>query len=432
MFVDEALIEIKGGKGGNGSISFRREKYIPLGGPDGGDGGDGGDVVCILQENVDTLSMFRATKNIRAEDGEYGKPKRQHGKKGNDVILHLPKGTLIYEMKEKNEAPVLLADMTDSNTKIILAKGGRGGFGNAHFISSTRQAPKFAELGDIGERKMLKLVLKLVADVGIIGFPSVGKSTLISMISEVKPKIAEYHFTTLIPNLGVVSHKEKSFVISDNPGLIEGASKGKGLGIQFLKHIERTKILVHLLDASDPEPLKKYEIIQKELGKYKKDLGDRPQIVVLNKIDAVDKETLDEIRKKLKKKISSPILEISCAMNKGIDTMLDKVIQILDTLQKEETKTPFSSGDTSSYKIFRPHEENPDFFTIKQKSKHQWIVTGKRIEQIVRMTPINNDEALERLYDIFLKTGIQRELLKKGAKDEDIVIIAEKKIEFRN
>ena len=330
-FVDEIELKVKAGDGGRGCISFRRERFVPKGGPDGGNGGDGGDIIFIATTSYNTLSHLRGKKLIKAKRGEHGKGKDQYGKKGEDAIIYVPVGTLIRDKKTGK----ILADLIEDGQKIIVAKGGRGGRGNKCFVTSTNQAPYYAEEGKSGEEKELLLELKLLADVGLIGYPNAGKSTLISVISNAKPKIAEYPFTTLSPNLGVVDYNETfSFVIADIPGLIEGAAEGKGLGLQFLKHIERTKIFVHLLDSTELDSDKiayKYFSIRKELKKYNENLLKKPEIVVLTKIDALQKDKIIDLLKELTQKINKKIIPISSIARQGLDILLKEIYNNLKT-----------------------------------------------------------------------------------------------------
>ncbi len=421
MFVDEVTITVKGGQGGNGMKSFRREKYVPFGGPDGGDGGNGGEVIFQSERNLDTLSDFRGRKTFPASDGVPGSIKKLKGRTGKSLILKVPVGTIIYDTTTKE----VIHDFQQEGQQYMAVRGGRGGYGNAHFVSSIRQAPRFAELGDRGEERTVRLTLKLIADVGIIGFPNAGKSTLISHISNAKPKIANYPFTTLIPNLGIVDHKQKSFVVADTPGLIEGASKGKGLGIQFLKHIERTKTLLYLIDGYEENPYQIYTKIKKELERYNKELLKKPQVIAINKIDALDEDQQKTLEKKFKRYVSDPLFFISAVTGKEIGNLLDNMITMLETNKQEEPQQP-----TEEIKVFRPHLEDPKYFEITKK-RNVFIITGKRIEQIVRMSPLGNREALERVYDVMKKTKIYNELLKKGAKDGNTILIGKAKIIFR-
>ncbi len=423
MFVDEVLITVKGGKGGNGAVSFRREKYIPFGGPDGGNGGQGGDVILLSENNLDTLSHFRGKKVFAAADGIKGQGKKLAGKGAEPLILKVPAGTLVTDAKTKE----ILHDFITPHEQYIVAAGGRGGYGNAHFVSSTRQAPKFAELGDEGEVKNIILTLKLIADVGIVGLPNAGKSTLISHISAARPKIADYPFTTLIPNLGIVDHKGKSFVVADTPGLIPGASKGKGLGIRFLQHIERTGVLLHLVDARGEDPVKAYTSIAGELKKYKHELEHKPQIVALNKTDLLLSEELDILLRKFAKKKIQPVL-LSAATGMGVSQLLDQLISLLS---EKATPVPVAEKAGADFRIFRPHLEDPKYFAVEKK-RGFFVIRGKRIEQIVRMSPPGNPEALERIYDVFMKMGISRELLRQGARDGTPVMIGKTRILFRD
>lgn len=290
MFVDEATILVKAGDGGRGCVSFRREKYVPRGGPDGGDGGKGGDVILEADPNLRTLLDYRYQRHYRAQDGEPGRGKNQHGKDGEDLVLRVPVGTVVYDA----ETGQVLADLCEPGQRVVVARGGRGGRGNAHFATPTRQTPRFAEPGQKGEERTLRLELRLLADIGLVGYPNVGKSTFLGKVSRARPKVAPYPFTTLAPHLGVVRMGEREFVVADIPGLIEGAHRGVGLGIQFLRHIKRTKILLHLLDISDGgDPLKRYDDIRKEMGLFDEELLRKPELVVLNKID------LPEVRRRI-------------------------------------------------------------------------------------------------------------------------------------
>lgn len=335
MFIDFVEIYVKAGNGGKGAISFRREKYVPKGGPDGGDGGKGGDVVIMADPNMTTLLDYRYKKKYIAQNGENGMGALKTGKSGDDIILHVPVGTII---KDK-ETGKILADLIEPYKKIVIARGGKGGKGNTHFKSPTNQTPRKAESGQIGEERWIILELKLIADVGIVGFPNAGKSTLISVISAARPKIADYPFTTLEPVLGLVQYKDfKSFVIADIPGIIEGASKGKGLGLKFLRHIERTKILLFLIDASAENPFKDYKVLIKELKSYSSELLKKTHLVAISKMDLIPENEREKFQKKIKsefkevfKKNIKPkeILFISAVGNIGIDNLLDKLVQVL-------------------------------------------------------------------------------------------------------
>lgn len=327
MFIDYATIYVKAGKGGNGIVSFRREKYIPKGGPDGGNGGDGGNVIFRADKHLNTLLDFRYKKHYKAGDGENGKSSNKYGKKGEDVIIRVPCGTVIKDATTDE----LLADLVFDKQEAIIARGGKGGRGNAEFATSTNQAPRFAEKGKIGEEKKIELELKLLADVGLVGFPNAGKSTLISVISAAKPKIADYPFTTLVPNLGIVKVDEfKSFVVADMPGLIEGAHIGKGLGIQFLRHIERTRVIAFLIDCTSEDIKESYQILKNEIKLFNKEMISKPQIVVITKIDLIDKTQLDKIKKiKFNDKQIKNIFYISAVTNSGIPELIKSMWKLL-------------------------------------------------------------------------------------------------------
>jgi len=430
MFCDELKINLKAGNGGDGCSSFRREKYVPKGGPDGGDGGHGGEVILRVNPNINTLSHLTNGKVYKAENGGDGKRKNMHGKNGEPLIIEVPRGTIILN-EDKSEA---IADLNKEGEQIAITEGGQGGLGNARFKSSTHQAPRFAENGEPGEEIKITLELKLVADVGLIGLPSAGKSTLISVISNAKPKIAAYHFTTLTPNLGVVNVSQKnSFVVADIPGLIEGASKGKGLGHQFLKHISRTKLLVHILDGSLEDLVADYKTIQTELKGFDKALAKKEQIVVINKVDIIPEEELEKKLKKLKKiSKKTQIFVISGVTHEGLQPLLNEISQKLVEIKKEEQKSP--KKEVKIIPIIKPHIDKIKFElekVIKKKDKKIFRITGKRIEQLLIMTDIKNREGLERIYHYFDKLGIQSAIEKEGATFGDIIKIKEKEIPYR-
>ncbi len=418
MFLDEATIEVHGGDGGNGCLSFRREKYVPKVGPDGGDGGRGGNVILKADDSTDTLSNFISTKVFTAKRGQHGRGKDQAGKDSEDLILLVPPGTTVSEVHgKKNE---VIGDLLAHGDELVVAKGGRGGFGNGHFATATRQAPRIAELGEPGEMKTLHLELKLVADVGIIGLPSVGKSTLISVISSARPKIAPYPFTTLVPNLGVATIYDRSVIVCDVPGLIEGASVGKGLGFQFLKHIERCGIVLHLLDCSrlfgddgtlEPQKLiDDYRVIRKELERYSPALAKKHELVVLNKIELIP-DDLKKVIAALKKKKIVVFASLSGATHEGIPDLLNRLLpQILEfrAERKIELDTPKSTeeipvlrpqGDAHSMSSYRIHTEGDHI-----------VVTGKRIEQFTRMTNFMQEDSQQRFRDVVEKIGLKKAL----------------------
>jgi GTP-binding protein len=421
-FADEATIWVKAGNGGNGSASFRREKYIPKGGPDGGNGGNGGNIIFLADPNVNTLVNFLSKKHYKAEKGEMGHGNHMFGQAGQDLILKVPCGTLIYNVDTND----LLADLTNLGQQIIIVNGGRGGKGNANFKSSTRQSPDFAELGEPGQEKNLKLELKLIAEVALMGYPNVGKSTLISRVSNARPKIADYPFTTLIPNLGVVKVDETDFVVADIPGLIEGASQGKGLGDAFLKHIERTKILVHLLDVTHEDLRDEYTKLNKELKLYSATLAKKPQILVINKIDATIPEIIDELKLEFKKE--KPLF-ISAVSGEGLDAMLYKIKDAVIKLRKKER----AAIPAEEHKVFRPLLEDKDTrnFTVEPEQKG-FRVKGARIEQIAVMTDMSKPGGVYRVHDVLKKIGAYREITRLGGKPGDIIYIGPNEFVFIN
>ena len=418
MFLDEALIELKGGSGGRGAVGWRREKYIPRGGPNGGDGGRGGNVVLMADENTDTLSDFASRKKFEAPKGHYGLGQNKHGKDGEDLILRVPPGTLVWSFERtQDDKSSLLADLAHHGDQIIAARGGRGGYCNAHFISATRQAPDFAELGEPGEKREVKLELKLVADVGIIGYPNAGKSTLISVISSARPKIADYPFTTLVPNLGVVRIDDRGYVVCDIPGLIEGASEGKGLGDKFLRHIERCGVLVHLLDVSralgegnrvDPEKLiADYRAIRHELIAYSPTLEKKRELVVLNKIDliaseaAVHEPELREIQKALHKVGVNMFATISAATRQGTDDLAKKLFPIV--LEAREHRAGIHEEKQSDeLPVLKPQltSDRMGAYRIERGTKGEILVRGKRLEQFTVMTNFDASGARQRFFDV--------------------------------
>ena len=417
-FADEAEIFVKAGSGGNGCVSFRREKYVPKGGPDGGNGGDGGNIILEADSDLNTLVSFVTKKHYKAKNGEIGRGKNQAGKHGEDTVLKVPMGTLVYDKQTSK----LLADLTQDSQTVIAARGGLGGKGNSGFTTSVRQAPDFAELGEPGEEKELKLELKMIADVAIMGYPNVGKSTLISRISNARPKIADYPFTTLAPNLGVVKVGKTDFVVADIPGLIDGSHAGKGLGDAFLKHIERCKILVHLLDIMRDDLKDDYKNLNKELELFSKELSKKPQMLAVNKIDATIPEIIEETQKIFKKE--KPLF-ISAVSGEGIKDFL----YALKDMVKKHRRAP--ERPKLERKVFRPHLEIPDVrkFDV-QKTDDGFRITGKRIEQMAVMTDMNKRGAILRIYDVLKKIGAHKELIRLGAKEGDKIFIGERVFEF--
>lgn len=437
MFVDETSISIYAGKGGDGCVHFRREKYIPKGGPDGGDGGKGGDIIFEAVENVHTLSDFRTIKTFHAKNGGSGDKNHRTGANGVDLILKVPVGTQIRNRKDHQ----LLADLTAKGQKIHFAKGGQGGKGNAGFVSSIRQTPNFAEKGDIGQHFDLDLELKLVADVALVGYPSVGKSTFISVVSNAKPKIAEYHFTTLVPNLGVAKIDDQELVFIDVPGLIEGASEGKGLGHQFLKHIERAEYVLHLIDATSNTPLRDFEIIRSELEKFSTTLAEKPFLPVYTKIDLTDEELEDFLIKEFEAKFNITPYKVSAATHEGMDGLLRYVASQIKNYKLEIINEDYvlasDNGDAPEPEteeetvIYRPAEtEDPRKVEI-EKTPNWWTIKNPRLEQMVRQTAMESEEARERIYDVLKKWNLPKKLERKGAQAGDKIRIGEEFWELR-
>ena len=461
MFFDEVSLELEGGKGGNGALFFHREKYVEAGGPDGGDGGNGGNLILEADENYNTLQHFMGKKHYKAPNGENGFKNDMAGHAGEDLILHVPVGTIVHDSKTDE----VIADLKKNGMKLRICAGGRGGYGNGHFGSSTRQAPMFAELGDIGEFHSVRLELRLVADVGLVGFPSAGKSTLISHVSSAKPKVAAYPFTTLIPNLGVV-HLSKfggsdtqSFVIADMPGIIEGASEGKGLGDTFLKHISRTATLVFVLDPFCYENLtliQQFEILQKELKAHNPELVKKDYLVVMNKIDSIPEADRKELQKEFLAaypKLKTKFRLISGVSGEGLEQLvfeLEKTVtknreknQELDINKAEDEfmeYTPTQFVDENSFDVEEMYEVDATSFqepvlgqvidseTLPKRKLFK--VTGKRVEQISRMTSPEYPDAIMRMLDVLKKMAIHKALLRKGASNGDFLKIGPRFYEF--
>lgn len=431
MFIDEVSIYIRSGDGGNGIVAFRREKYVPKGGPAGGDGGKGSDVIFKADEGIRTFMDYRYQKKFIAKSGENGMSKGMHGRKSKDLILKVPVGTIIRDKESKE----ILADLVENNQEVIVAKGGRGGRGNCRFATPSNPAPEIAENGEPGEERNLILELKLMADVGLVGFPSVGKSTILSVTSKAKPKIASYHFTTLAPNLGVVETKDnRSFVMADLPGLIEGASTGSGLGHKFLRHIERTKVIVHVLDMSSSEgrdPYEDYKIINNELKKYNINLMKRKQIVVANKMDiAQSNENLLKFKEKiLKEEKNIEIIEISAYTKSNIDKLLYKIADTLDEIENNNEEKSEKENITENRVIYK-HTKSDETFTITRDDKGAYVIKGSRIERAFKMTDFNRDSSIRRFAKQMRSMGVDEALRKKGCKNGDIVKILKGEFEF--
>ena len=420
MFIDKAILDVCAGNGGNGMVAFRQEKYIEKGGPSGGDGGRGGSVYFVGSSSINTLLEFKYRKKIVAPNGENGKGKQCYGKKGEDIYVKVPLGTIIYD--EINN--YVIADINENNQQVLIAKGGRGGRGNCHFANSRYQAPEIAENGEPGEKLKIRLELKLLADVGLVGFPSVGKSTLLSVVSAARPEIASYHFTTLSPNLGVVQLQDKSFVMADLPGLIEGASQGKGLGFQFLRHIERCRVLLHVIDmaATDGrDPYQDYLTIKEELKQYNPELLKRPQLILANKMDQEEASLfLKEFKEKLQDDI--PIYPISAITHQNIQPVIQKIFEILD-------KTPLFPLfiDKEEYKVYEYHEE--EFCQVK-KEKGIYIVYGKPVENLYQRSNLSTDAGVLKFIRILRYNGVEEKLKEAGIQDGDTVKVVEYEFEY--
>lgn len=422
MFHDEAKIYIKSGDGGDGMISFRREKYVPMGGPDGGDGGNGGSIVFVVNPKINSLVTFHRQVHYKAENGQHGGKSNKTGATGNDLRLEVPPGTLIREADSEE----LLADLTEPGQELVLLQGGRGGRGNARFANSVQQTPRVAERGEPGQERWLKLELKLIADVGLVGLPNAGKSTLLSVISAAKPKIASYPFTTLQPNLGVVQiTEEESLVFADIPGLIEGASQGIGLGYDFLRHIERTRVLVHLLDGSAPEPMENFAIINQELALYNAGLETKPQLVVLTKMDLPDAVAWEPIIEEEIIKRGYKFCSISAVTQQGVREMLFKVKQMVDA-----APSPEEFLEESEQIIIRPEEDETEF-TIERTFDGGYRVRGKQIERIAAMTYWEFAATVERFQNILESTGITAALQDAGVEPGDTVYIGDEVLEWQ-
>lgn len=422
MFVDEVILELKAGDGGNGCIAFRREKYIPMGGPFGGNGGRGANIVFEVDTGLHTLLDLRYKKIIKADRGEHGMGKNQNGKSRDDLIIKVPQGTIVTDV----DTNLIIADLKDKTSRAVICEGGRGGRGNTAFKTQSNPAPNYAENGEPGEIKKVKVELKLLADVGLVGLPSVGKSTLISMVSKAKPKIAAYHFTTLTPNLGVCKDKNgRSFVMADLPGLIEGASRGEGLGDRFLKHIERTKVIAHVIDMSGEEgrdPYEDYILINKELETFSEKLIKKPQIIIANKMDLPNaKENLE----KFKEKINAKIFAISAMNQEGLEPVL---IELADMLEKIEDTPLYDEEQFEGHVLYTFKKEEP--YTI-EKEGNIFVVKGEKIEKMFRMTKFT-DEGIRRFTNKLRKMGLDEKLKEAGIEEGDIVRILDFEFEYRD
>lgn len=420
MFIDTATIYVKAGNGGNGMVSFHTAKYVPNGGPDGGDGGRGGDVVLIADSSIRTLKDFRYKRKYNAEDGEKGGRKKCNGAYGEPLVIKLPVGTIVKD----SETGRILVDLNVEGQKYVVAKGGHGGRGNTRFANSVRQAPNFARAGEPGEEIELKIEIKLIADVGLIGFPNVGKSTLLSVISAAKPKIADYHFTTIEPNLGVVEHKETSFIVADIPGLIEGASEGSGLGHEFLRHIERTRMFIHVIDVSGSEgrdPVEDFRTINRELESYLEGLSGRPQVIAANKTDLADPVMLETLREEAVSR-NIKLFPICAPIAMGIDDLLDETVEMINSLP-----APVIFDQTVDRKLYTFEDE--ELFTVEEDNG-TYIVKGKWIENLVDSTNFDDIESLQYFQRLLRKKGVIEALESAGVKDDDPVVMHTLEFEY--
>lgn len=427
MFVDQVKIYVKGGDGGNGAVAFRREKYIPKGGPAGGDGGRGGDVIFEVEEGMRTLIDFRYKRHFKAERGEHGWSKNQHGKNAEDLIVKVPPGTMILHAETKE----VIADLTANGQRVTIVKGGRGGRGNSRFASPSNPAPEICENGEPGKEMEVVLELKVLADVGLVGFPSVGKSTLLSVVSKAKPKIAAYHFTTIVPNLGVVEVPDgRSFVMADLPGLIEGAHKGVGLGHQFLKHIERTRVIVHMIDMSATDgrdPYEDYLTINQELEQYNMRLMERPQLIVANKMDIdTAQENLAIFKEKLGEDVQ--IFEISSATHQGVNELLYKIADVLDVTEMFPMYD--QENQDIEQRVLYKYVKEEKLFDISRDVDGAFLLTGAELEKVFKMTDFTREESIRRFARQMRGMGVDDALRAQGAKDGDIVRIDKFEFEF--
>lgn len=428
MFCDKAEISVHAGKGGDGSLSFLHEKYREFGGPDGGDGGEGGSVIFRVDTSWNTLYYYKTNRKMVAQNGEQGKGRNKHGRNGENLVVPVPVGTVVYN-SETNEQ---IADLSELNAEFVIAKGGEGGFGNAHFTSSTRQTPKFAELGTPGEEFNLRLELKLIADVGLVGLPNIGKSTLLSVVSGARPKVADYPFTTIIPNLGVVEgFGTKGFVIADMPGLIAGAAQGRGLGDEFLRHIERTRVIVHILKGTSEDLTADFLTINKELSEYSKEMLQKPQVLAISQADL-----LDEKQKKTVLKTAEKIIAANPKVFK-----LDKKPFLFSAITKEGVRELILEIDSELAKIPKKVEKKEvKVFTLADAKKStfkiieedgRFIISSDRLEKFAAKTDFSNPHAVMRIYDIMTRMGIAKELEKKGARFGTKIYINDNELEYK-
>ena len=422
MFIDEVNLKLIAGKGGDGCTSFLREKYVPLGGPDGGNGGKGGSIIFKADKGLRTLIDLRYKKVIKGDSGEMGRGRNQTGSSANDTVIVVPIGTTIKD----TDTNLIICDLVSDNQECVVAKGGRGGKGNAAFMTNKNKAPYTSELGEPGEERNICCELKLLADVGLVGFPSVGKSSLISVISAAKPKIADYHFTTLVPNLGVVKAGDYSYVVADLPGMIEGSSEGVGLGDKFLRHASRCRVVCHVLDMGEVDErdvIEDYKIIRNEIKKYDENLYNKKELIVANKMDLPNaKENLEKFKKVFK---DVEILEVSAATKEGTKELIFKLKELLESLPEEEI---YEKNEFEDYVLYEFKHEKP--YKIERVGESKWRVTGPELEKLLKMTRFNSDESALRFASKLKALGVDEELKTLGAKEGDTVQILNQEFEY--
>ncbi len=422
MLIDQAEIYVRSGKGGDGMVHFHREKYVPRGGPDGGDGGKGGDVILEVKPTLNTLSSFRQKERYIAPDGKNGGPNNMSGKMGPDLVIHVPPGTVVFDA----ETGDLLGDLTEAGQRLVVCKGGRGGRGNQHFATARHQVPRTAEKGEPAEEKRLRFELKLIADIGLVGVPNAGKSTLLSVLTNARPKIAPYPFTTLEPNLGVAQIDETTTVVlADIPGLIEGASQGAGLGFEFLRHVQRTRVLIHLLDGLSEDPLADFSQINTEMSLFDPNLARKPQIVAVNKIDQPEVlERLPQLKRDLKKRGVSKIWEISALARTNVrELLLAAAERLSETPAIEDAETPMP--------VYKP-KEDPKEFSIRREDNGDWRVSGTAIERAAKMTYFEHSGSLRRFQRLMEALGVEEALRKAGIQNGDTVLIGDFELEWQD
>ena len=421
MFIDEVVMEVEAGRGGDGCMAFLREKFVPMGGPNGGNGGKGADIIFKADEGLRTLLDLRYQKKIKGNPGLNGEGKNKNGSYAEDKVIKVPVGTTIKDY----DTGMIIADLTNHNEEVIVAYGGKGGRGNVTLATRNNPCPSFAERGEPGEVRKIKVELRMIADIGLVGLPSVGKSTLLSMITNANPKIAAYHFTTLSPNLGVVETKDNNFVIADLPGLIEGASEGVGLGHKFLKHVERTKIIAHVIDMSASEgrdPYEDYQVIRKELKEFSPKLLDKQEIIIANKMDLPNaKENLN----KFKEKVNKEVYEISALNNQNLDKLINALSELVKNTKEEVL---YNEEIQESHVLYKFKKEKP--FTIIKENEHTYIVKGDKVEKIFKMMNFNTEEAISRFAKKLRNMGVDEELEKMGIEEGDIIKILDYEFEY--